>query len=326
MKKVWLLLLPLLLVAAALSIIVGPGGGLSLPALYQTDPETARLILLEIRLPSLITGLLVGFVLGTGGAALQGFLRNPLAEPGTLGTAGGAALGAVATFHYGFVGLGVLALPLGGIAGALLALLLVVSLAGRNASTATLILAGIAMSLFTSAATTLLLNLAPNPFAVYEVLFWTMGSISDRSWEHVAILAPCALVGLGLVLTQARSFDALTLGEETATSLGVNMRRLRLSVVLGTGLSVGAAVAVAGVIGFVGLIVPHIVRPWVGHAPGRSLIPSGIAGALLVTLADIAARLVETSGEPLRLGVLTGLMGAPFFLWLILRTRKEGGA
>ncbi|MGB0920612.1 MAG: FecCD family ABC transporter permease [Alphaproteobacteria bacterium] len=321
---IWLILIPLLVVATALSIVVGPGGGVSLPALMETDPQTAWLILTEIRLPSVVTGLLVGFVLGVSGAALQGFLRNPLAEPGTLGTAGGAALGAVATFHFGFVGLGVLALPLGGIAGALAALMLVVLLAGRNASTTTLILAGIAMSLFTGAATTLLLNLAPNPFAVYEVLFWTMGSVTDRSWEHVFILLPCALIGLAVVMAQARSFDALTLGEEAATSLGVNMARLRFAVVIGTGISVGAAVAVAGVIGFVGLIVPHIVRPLMGHAPGRSLVPSGIAGALLVTLADIAARLVETSGEPLRLGVLTGLMGAPFFLWLIMRTRRKG--
>lgn len=320
-----ILLLLLALGAAALSVFIGPGGALGLGALWASDAETARLILFDIRLPSVLTGLVVGFTLGMGGAALQGLLRNPLAEPGTLGTAGGAALGAVAMFYFGAFGLvelGLWALPLGGIAGGVAALVLVLAIAGLGASTATLILAGIAVSLFTGAATSLLLNLAANPFAVYEILFWTMGSLADRSWQHVAMVVPCAALGLGLVATQARAFDALTLGEDTATSLGVSVPRLRLFVVLGVGLSVGAAVAVAGVISFVGLIVPHFVRALSGHQPGRALVPSGLAGALLVTLADIGTRLIPTSGEPLRLGVLTALMGAPFFVWLILRARR----
>lgn len=321
-----LVLLLLMLGAGALSLFIGPGGGFGLGGLWASDAETARLILFDIRLPSVITGLMVGFTLGMGGAALQGLLRNPLAEPGTLGTAGGAALGAVATFYFGLFGLGTWALPIGGIVGGVAALAVVLAIAGLSGSTATLILAGIAVSLFTGAATSLLLNLAANPFAIYEILFWTMGSLADRSWQHVAMVVPFAVLGLGLVGAQARAFDALTLGEDTATSLGVSVRRLRLSVVLGVGLSVGAAVAVAGVISFVGLIVPHFMRALTGQQPGRALVPSGLAGAVLLTLADIGTRLIPTSGEPLRLGVLTALLGAPFFVWLILRARRrEGG-
>ena len=308
-----------LLVAVAFlaSLAIGPDG-VGLPA----SADAARLVLLEIRLPRAVLGLLVGAALGLAGAVLQGYLRNPLAEPGLLGISGGAALGAVTVIHSGLAGVFALALPLGGLLGAAAASVAIVTLAGFSGSTTSLILAGVAVSAIASALTTLALNLSSNPFASVEIMVWLMGSLTDRSLVHVWLAAPLILVGIAMLLTTAGDLEALSLGEEAAENLGVDPQGLRFKVIAGAALCVGAATAVAGSIGFVGLVVPHLLRPFVGESPGRLLLPSLFGGAALVLLADVALRLFSPYGD-LRLGVLTALIGAPFFLWLVLKKREE---
>ncbi|MGB3809815.1 MAG: iron ABC transporter permease [Parvibaculum sp.] len=307
------------------SIYVGRGGELlftKLRAIDEIDRSLAWLILEEVRLPRALLGLIVGATLGLTGAGLQGLLRNPLAEPGLIGASSGAALGAVLVFYFGWAAGSAMMVPLGGVAGALLSLGLLYMLAGKNPSIVTIILAGVAISAFASALTSLALSLAASPYAVYEIIFWLLGSFTDRSMDQVWFSAPFIAVGLVLVASTARALDALTLGEDTAASLGFDQSSLKLRSILGTGLAVGAAVSVTGVIGFVGLVVPHLVRPLVGHQPGRLLLPSALAGAALVLAADLLVRLPTIGPEP-KLGVVTSLIGAPFFLWLILRTRRE---
>ncbi len=301
------------------SLLVGPTG-IGLPS----GGEAARMILWEIRLPRAILGALIGGALGLSGAVLQGYLRNPLAEPGLLGISGGAALGAVIAIHTGAAGAFALALPAGGLLGAAIAALAVMLLAGERSGPLTLILAGVAISSLAGALTTLALNLSPNPFASVEMLFWLLGSLTDRSLVHVWLAAPLILAGAALLLTTGRALDALTLGEEAAQNLGVDLTGLRTRIVAGTALSVGAATAVAGTIGFVGLVVPHLLRPLVGHEPRRLLPASALGGAALILAADVALRLFAPLSE-VRLGVVTALVGAPFFLWLIIKTRRELG-
>jgi iron complex transport system permease protein len=280
------------------------------------------LILLELRLPRALLGVLVGASLGLAGAALQGLMRNPLAEPGIIGVSGAAALGAVVVFYFGLAGFLSLALPLGGIAGAIVATLLLYALAGRGASTMTLILAGVAINSFAGALTALALNLSPNPYAALEIVFWLLGSLADRSLAHVWLVLGPMLIGWALLLGSARALDALTLGEETAQSLGVDLNRLRWQLVGGAGLSVGSAVAVTGAIGFIGFVVPHLLRPLTGYRPGRLLLVSGLGGAALTLAADIAVRLLPIRPE-LKLGVITAIIGAPFLFSLIWRLRAE---
>ena len=282
----------------------------------------AALVLVELRLPRALLGGLVGFSLGMTGAAMQGLMRNPLAEPGIIGVSGSAALGAVIMFYFGLAGAFSFALPVGGIAGAFGATFLLFVLAGRGAGTMTLILAGVAINSFAGALTTLALNLAANPFSVTEIIFWLMGSFSDRSLPYVWLVLPLMAVGWGLIGISGPALDALTLGEETATSLGVNLRRLRLQLIAGTAFAVGSAVAVTGSIGFVGLVVPHILRPLVAHRPGRLLLVSGLGGAALTLAADIGIRLIPVRPE-LKLGVVTAIIGAPFLFSLIFRLRRE---
>jgi iron complex transport system permease protein len=286
--------------------------------------EARRIILLEVRLPRALLGFLVGGTLGLAGAVLQGYLRNPLAEPGIMGISGGAALGAVIAIHSGLAQTVALALPLAGLAGAALATLALALLAGRGTGSVTLILAGVAISSLAAALTSLALNLAPNPFAASEMLYWLMGSLTDRSLTHVWLAAPLMAIGCLLLVTTGRDLDALSLGEAAAENLGVDPERLRWKVVSGTALAVGAATSVCGAISFVGLMVPHLLRPLTGGEPGRLLVPSFLGGAALVLLADVVLRLLSPLGD-LRLGVLTALLGAPFFLWLVLRTRTELG-
>lgn len=309
------------LAAAALSLALAsllcpPGMLLDVAA---RSPDVAGTILLELRLPRTILGLTIGGVLGLTGAALQGLLRNPLAAPDVLGSSTGAAFGAVLASYYLGIG-GTLGLAIGGMAGAVGALALLLLLAGPCASTASLVLAGVAISALASALTNLALSLAPSPFALYDVLFWLLGSLADRSLSHVAFGLPPMLLGGALALSARRGLDALALGEEVAASLGQDVAQLRVRIVIGTGLAVGAAVAVAGAIGFVGLVVPHLVRPFVGYRPGAALVPSGLAGACLLTAADLAVR-VPVGGQELKLGVVTAMLGCPFFLWLIIRGR-----
>jgi len=314
-----------LLVLAAVSLNVGRApldAGSALVQWWRGESTLATLVLIELRLPRTLLAILVGASLGLAGAALQGLLRNPLAEPGIIGVSACAALGAVIAFYSGLSLTAPLALPLAGIAGALVAVVLLYALAGREASTLTLILAGVAINGFAGAATALALNLAPNPFAVTEIVFWMMGSLTDRSLSHLVLAAPLMIVGWALLLTGGRALDALTLGEDTAASLGVRLSRLRFMLVLGTALAVGSGVAVTGAVGFVGLVAPHLLRPFVAHQPSRLLMASALAGAVLVLAADIAIRLIPT-GPELKLGVVTALIGAPFFLVLVMRLRRE---
>jgi iron complex transport system permease protein len=278
------------------------------------------LVLWELRIPRALLGALVGFSLGLTGAAMQGYLRNPLADPGILGISSAAALGAVVVFYGGFAATVSLALPLGGIAGAGVAALLLNALAARGSSTLGLILAGVGLSSLAGALTALALNLSPNPYAALEIVFWLMGSLSDRSLDHVLLCLPLMAVGWALMLSTGSALDALTLGEDTAASLGVGLVSVRLRLVTGAALAVGSGVAVSGAIGFVGLVVPHLMRPLVGARPSACLLPSGLAGAVLVLAADIGVRLLATRPE-LKLGVVTALVGAPFLIVLLLRGR-----
>lgn len=282
--------------------------------------DVLSLIAWEIRLPRALLGLAVGGSLGLAGAALQGFLRNPLSEPGIIGVSGCAALGTVLAFYLGAAGAAHWILPASGIAGALISVAAIYALAGRNASILTIILAGVAINSLAGALTTLVLSLSPNPFATYEIFFWLLGSLSNRSFEHVTLIAPFIVCGWLLLLTTGRALDALSLGEETATSLGIDLVRTRAQIIVGTALAVGSSVAVTGVVGFIGLVVPHLMRPLVGQRPGALLGASTLGGAALTLAADIGTRVPVVAGE-LRLGVVTALIGAPFFLHLVLRKR-----
>ncbi len=294
----------------------------ALAALAGSGPEPTRVIVIELRLPRALLGTMVGATLGLSGAALQGFLRNPLAEPGLIGVSSTAALGAVLTLYTGIAGAFTLALPLGGVAGAVIGVVLLQIIAGRGGGALTLILAGIAITAMGGALTALILNLAPSPFAALEIVFWLMGSLADRSFAHVWLALPFMAVGWVMLITLGRPLDALTLGEDTAQSLGFNVGRARTQLVLGTALAVGAATAIAGTIGFLGLVVPHLLRPLVAHRPGALLVPSALGGAVLLLAADIAVRL-PFPGNELKLGVLTALVGGPFFLWLIVAYRRQ---
>ena len=326
MRRALLPLLGLLVAARMLvSLLTGPapvGPSESLAALVMGDRGPLSIVMREIRLPRAILGVLVGAALGMAGAALQGYLRNPLAEPGLIGVSGSAALGAVIALQTGLAAAFALALPLMALAGAVAAVLLLLLLAGPRGASLTLILAGIAVSALAAAATALVLNLSPNPFAAAEIVFWTMGSLADRSWADVALAAPFIALGGGLLLTLGRGLDALTLGEDAAAAMGTSLTRLRLVLVAGTAAAVGAATAVAGAIGFVGLVVPHLLRPLVGAQPARLLPASALGGAALVLAADIAVRLILPDRD-LKLGVLMALVGAPLFLHLIYRTRRD---
>ncbi|GMG85596.1 iron ABC transporter permease [Paralimibaculum aggregatum] len=309
----------------AASLMVGPAGlGLreSLAALFAGEGEAAVLVMREIRLPRALLGVMVGATLGLSGAALQGYLRNPLAEPGLIGVSPAAALGAVIAIYSGLAASLPLALPLLALAGAVLAVLALLALAGGHGGSITLILAGIAISSLAGALTSLALNLSPNPFAALEIVFWMLGSLADRSMEHVWLALPFTLLGWALLAGLGRGLDALTLGEDAAASMGVRLGRLRLAAVLGTASAVGAATAVAGAIGFIGLVVPHLLRPLVGAQPSRLLTASALGGAAMLLAADLAVRLIAPESD-LKLGVLTALVGAPFFLWLVIAKRRE---
>ena len=310
----------------ASSVVVGAAGtGVSglLAMIDEGDTQILSLIIWEIRLPRAILGLTIGATLGLAGATLQGYLRNPLAEPGVIGVSTAAALGGVIAIYTGLSLAFPLALPLMAIGGALVAVLLLQALAGAG-SVLTLILAGVAISSLCGALTSLALNLSNNPFASLEIVFWLLGSITDRSMTHVWLATPFIFAGWLLLAASARALDALSLGEEAALSLGVDLKRVRFLVVSGTAISVGACTAVSGVIGFVGLVVPHLMRPLVGHQPSRLLPASALAGGILLLSADLLVRTIGTTTE-LKLGVVTALIGGPFFLFLILRLKSVYG-
>jgi iron complex transport system permease protein len=326
MHRDWLISGALLLLLGAMFLISLLAGRVWLPAgdvwhgLWSPDANLASTIVTQLRLPRAVLALEVGAALGLSGAVLQGVTRNPLAEPGLLGVSAGAALGAVIAVYFGMATHFMTAAPLLGLVGALLASMLTFAL-GRGGGTITLVLAGAAVSALAAAGISLSLNLAPNPYAAYEIMTWLMGSLADRSWVHVFLVTPFILLGSAMLLFTARALDALALGETQARSLGINLQRLYVLAVFGTALAIGAATAVTGIIGFIGLVAPHLVRPLVGHQPSRVLLPAALSGALLLLFADVATRLIHV-GTEMKLGVLTSLIGTPFFFWLVVRLRK----
>lgn len=289
---------------------------------FHQQDSLHQTVVWNIRLPRVLLALLVGATLGMAGAAMQGFLRNPLAEPGILGVSSGAALGAVLVLYFGLATSVWFVLPVAAIVGAMIALILVYLLAGFRSSILSLILAGVAINAIAGAMIAVALNFAPSLFAMQEIIFWLMGSLANRNINHVVIATPFILIGWILLLGRYRFLNALSLGEQTAASLGFYPQRERNLLLTGLALCVGAAVAVSGSIGFVGLVVPHLLRPLVGHQPGKLLLASALGGALLVLSADMLVRLFDTARE-LKLGVVTSLLGGPFFLALILKTRSR---
>ncbi len=325
-KKYFYLILLVLLVS--LSFFSLKFGAVSLSwqdtilALFGEAEPTTNIIIRELRFPRLLLAFLIGSGLGISGAALQGLLRNPLADPGILGVSAASGLGGVIAVYYGFASLFPLALPLMAIFFGGLATLVLVFIASREASVLTLILAGLAISSIAGALTSLAMSLAPTPLSMQEMVMWMLGSLENRSLTDVMLAAPFILLGIFMILPTSRTLSVLALGEDTATSMGVNVKKTRNLIVFGAAASVGAGVAVAGMIGFVGLVVPHIVRPFFGNDPGRSLIPSALMGGILLVLADLLVRQPLMQAE-LRIGIVTALVGAPVFLYIIFKTRES---
>ena len=289
--------------------------------LLGTADTSTNIIVQELRLPRIILGALCGATLGYAGALLQGLLRNPLADPGVVGVSASASLGAVVVIYLGAGAVGSFAVPLGAIAGALAATAILLAVSLRDASVLTLILTGVGISSLAAAGISLVMNFAPHPMTLQEMILWMMGSLENRSYNDLLLAGPFIGFGLVLVMGAGQGLNALSLGEDTARTLGVNLKSLRTRIVIGASLAVGATVAVAGAIGFVGLVVPHLARTLFGFEPKRILLPSALLGALTLTLADILTRLPVGYGQ-LRLGVVMGIIGAPVFLYIILKTRE----
>jgi len=321
-------LVGLLVVLAFVSLMVGPAGlspQAALTGLIDGD-GAAGLIVRSIRLPRTLLALLIGATLGLAGAALQGLLRNPLAEPALFGAPQAASAGAAFVIAFGYAGATSFAVPVAGILGALVSIGGLVMIAGRRASLTVTLLAGLALASFAGAATALILNLAPSPYAALEIAFWLLGSLEDRSNDHVLMALPFFVTSWLLLGINVPAFRALTLGEDAAASLGVDIDRTRLMVVVGVALGVGAAVAVAGSIGFIGLMAPHLVRRRVNSDPARVCLPASLLGAVLLIAADIGVRLIPSNPNAtaieLKIGVVTALIGVPFFLVMIFAERR----
>jgi len=323
MNRLSLLLALSLIATIILSLLLG---SVPLPldrvisALVFQASAGDQLVVWDIRLPRSLAAALVGAALGMSGAALQGLLRNPLAEPGILGVSATAALFASCTLYFDLTASMPFALPIAAVAGALAATMVVATAALRAQSVVTLILIGVGLSSFSGALMALLMNLAPNPFSLADMVNWMLGTVANRSLEDLALAAPLAIVGMSVLLVSRRGLAVLALGDETAAGLGVNLTSQRLAVIVGAGLATGAAVALAGAIGFVGIVAPHLVRPLVRYNSSQLLVPSALLGALLLVLADIGVRVLPTDFE-LKLGVVASLIGAPIFIWIAARRR-----
>ncbi len=313
----------LLVVVAVLTVLSIAVGRVTLTwDVWSAQDSVSRAILIELRLPRAILGVLVGASLGLAGAAMQGYLRNALAEPGTLGISAMSALGAVLSIFFNIAGLHPWVLPICGVLGGMSGMMVLFALSGRTASALTLVLSGIILSALAIAGISLALSLSPSPWAAGEIVRWMLGGLTDRSFDELTIAAPLIIIGCAAVLGCRRPLDALTLGETGARSLGIDLNRAQWQLAIGIGLIVGGSTAVTGVIGFVGLIVPHLMRPLVGSRPGALLIPSAIGGAALVLAGDIVVRLLP-GGSELELGVMMSLIGAPFFFLLLHSMRRK---
>jgi len=307
-----------LLVVAALSVAAGK---VWVPWDAWTAADPRSIIIVELRLPRTVLALVVGAALGLSGAVMQGYLRNPLADPGLFGVSTGAAFGAVLALYFGYAAQMWL-LPGFALVGAGVAMGLLALIAGRSGSLILFTLAGMILTSIFGSLTSLAISLAPTPFVSSQIVTWLLGALTDRSWDDVKVAAPLVAAGAALLFATGRSLDALTLGEQAARSMGVDPARLQGLVIAGVALTVGASVATAGQIGFVGLIVPHMVRPFAGHRPSAILLPSALGGALLLTLADVLVRIAPTVSE-LRLGIAMSMLGGPFFLYLLVAMRRR---
>jgi iron complex transport system permease protein len=316
--KFRILLITLLIAAFLLSLISGKVW--IAPAQWLSDSADGW-IMAELRLPRAILGALIGGALGLSGAVLQGYLRNPLADPTVVGVSASAALGGVIAISFGAA-----ALPFGlfgcAMAGAAYSMALLALMANRAGGTLGFILGGVVLSTLAGSLTALIISIAPNPFASSEIISWLMGALTDRGMDDVVHALPFIAIGGALLISTGRALDALTLGEAVAQSMGVDLRKLQFSIVAGVGLCVGASVAVSGVVGFVGLIVPHVIRSFVGEQPSKILIPSTIGGAILTLVADSLVRLTPGAGE-VRLGIAMTALGAPFFLAILMQQRGK---
>ena len=302
--------------------------GAHLTPFEGTFNQTEDFIVWSIRLPRVLVGMLSGGSLAVAGAAMQGLFRNPLADPGVIGTSAGAACGAVFVFITGLAAQSALWVPLAGFGGAFGAVFLVYALATRGGKTpvATLVLAGIACGAFFNAMTSLLISISFSEWQVAsQVMFWMMGGLDSRTWVHVWISLPFTLTGSALILAHSRPLDLMLMGEESARSLGADVEATKRTVLVGAALVTAASVAVSGVLAFVGLVVPHIVRLILGPAHRRLLPASMLVGAGFLVACDIVARTVYAPSE-VRLGIVTAAFGAPFFLWLLYTRRREMGA
>jgi iron complex transport system permease protein len=328
----YLISLLLLLIAIVFSVAVGsvfipPLDVLRVlfrqPALYG-DTQTFNTIIFSLRLPRTLLMLLVGAALGGSGASYQGLFRNPLADPYLIGVASGAGLGAVLAMTLGFpyTTLGLLAVPLAAFAGAVVTVFIVYELArvGRTVPTTNLILAGVAASAFATALTSFLVINATGE--LHRALIWLLGGTTFSGWQPVLAILPYIILGLGTLLTVGHALNVLQFGDEQAKQLGVPVERVRLIVVVAASLTTAAAVAFAGIIGFIGLIVPHLIRLLWGGDYRRLLPLSIIGGATLLLLSDILARVVMAPQE-LPVGIITALAGAPFFFWVLRRAKQQ---
>jgi iron complex transport system permease protein len=324
------ILIPALILSGAAALMLACGLGETpmalsrvVAALFGAADPVSETIVWSIRLPRALAAWIVGAGLGLSGAAMQGLLRNPLAEPGVLGVSVSASLGAVIAIYYGFSASFAPALQIGAVVGALLATAVIAIAAQRVRDVVGLILIGVGLSSLAGALLSLLMNLAPNPFTLNDMVSWLMGSVANRSLADIGLSGPFIAAGALMLLATRRGLSALTLGEEAAHGLGLDLARTRVLVAVGCGLVAGGSVALAGAIGFVGIVTPHLVRPWVGSDPGRALVPSALGGGLLLVLADVGARLVPSDNE-LKLGVVAALVGAPVFLWIAARRSAQG--
>ena len=311
----------LILVLAVVSLAVGkvwvsPWG------IFSGEEAARTFIVRDLRLPRTLLAILVGGVLGLSGAVLQGYLRNPLADPGVLGVSACAAFGAVMAIWFGIGGLAVWVLPLCAMLAAIAGMALLYLLAVETSRGTTFILAGIILNSLAGALTSFAISLAPSPFATAEIINWMMGALTDRSMVDVAIILPFVLLGGGLLLTTGRALDGLSLGEMTARTLGIDLVATHRRILIGVGIAVGATVAVTGIIGFVGLVVPHLLRPLVGARPGALLVPSIFGGSALVLAADTVVRVLP-GGTEVKLGIVMAVLGAPFFLYLLMKMRSQ---
>lgn len=324
-KRLYLCLSALVIAIMLISLLYGSADLTILDiltGLVSLNDDPASLIVWEIRMPRILLSAIIGFTLGLAGAALQGYLRNPLADAGILGVSASSGFGAILAIYYGLAAINSYFIPLTALGAAIISTMAILFLARRDTSMVTLILAGLAISSLMGSLSSLALSLAPTPMSLQDMMMWLMGSLTNSSWAEIWLVLPFMLLGAILILSIGNNLSALTLGRDVAQSMGVDILAVRRRLILGIALVVSSGVAVAGMIGFIGLIVPHVVRPFTGYDPAKSLIPSGLAGAGLLLLADMIARTPIFDSE-IRIGVMTSLIGAPAFLWILIKTRRE---